>query len=185
MPLINATDTEIVYGRTDRDRWASGVVGAIMLAISTVPPIMFISAMPRSEGYSPQELEIRICGGLPFEMMGLFIFLFFLVTEDLILDLKTRTYRYRSGLPLLTRWRTGPFSDIEDIVLRKASTRQGIAYRVVFKWREPAPGLGRSMLRGVRDYILDQYGPKPHAAAVRELDMVVRRLALPGILGHD
>jgi hypothetical protein len=185
MPLLKSTETEIVYGREPGERLAAGLVGTFMLGISIIPPIMFVSTISRPQGHSPLDLVQPVAGGLFIMMMGMMIFLFFLVTEDLILDLQTRTYRYRSGLPLLARWKTGPFTDIADVVLRKVTTKQGVAYRVALTWHETPPGFWRAVLRDMRDFVLDNSAPKPLEAATEEMNTLVRGLALPNITGHN
>ena len=184
MPLLKSTDTEIVYGAPAKARLAAGLVGAFMLAVSTGIPVLLWTTRAQYIGQSPLALAGPIGFGCFSIMMGLFIFLFFQVNEEIVLDLQTRTYRYRAGITWLTRWHTGVFSDIEDVAARKVSTKQGTAYRVALQWKQTGRGFWRAVLRDMREFVLDQSDAKPLVDAESERNMLAEHLALPGTTNH-
>jgi hypothetical protein len=137
MPLIKQDAAEVVYGKMPGSRWfcllAMPLIGGLFASL----PIMLFPTQRWITDRSPLEIIPRVALLSLIALFGVFMVLLCLYgagPEDLILDLRTRTYRFRRGFPLLARWQTGPFSDIDTLYIRRQATKGGVFYRLMMGW---------------------------------------------------
>jgi hypothetical protein len=184
MPLISSNNNQIVYGRTSGSRWFSGIAAPCILALFTSLPLMLWSHLPWSVGHSPLELAQPLGLLLLMETCGIAISLtgfYGAGPEDLILDLTTRTYRFRRGFPLLAHWKTGPFSDFAGVELRTRVNKKLVFYRVVLTWRDTSGGNPSALSKFLQQLFKEVqiFATQSEAEATRELNTAAERLSLP------
>lgn len=86
---------------------------------------------------SPLEIASRGSFGL-FLLAGLLPILVFLYAagpDDLILDLKCRTYRFRRGFPWQRKWWEGSFDDIECLYTKEYQGKNLTSYQMLLGWK--------------------------------------------------
>jgi hypothetical protein len=93
--------------------------------------------------------------------------------EDLVLDLANRTYRLRTGLLFLARWREGPLDDLAHLELRKESGATAWSIRLVWSVPRRRP----FAMDSVRDTGTD--GKDPRLWLCRRMEAYARRLGIP------
>jgi hypothetical protein len=69
-------------------------------------------------------------------LIGAGLFLWASGPRDLSIDMVTRRYRRRQGLPGLAHWETGSVEDIARIYIQRRSMRQGERYWLKVAWRD-------------------------------------------------
>ena len=135
---LKVTDSQIVYQREMRIRWFCGIATVFIAALFASIPVMTAPGSTWFQERSPLEILAYLAFPLFISLCGLAIVvtgLYGAGPEDLMVDLTTRTYRFRRGFPLLARWQDGTLEDIEAIYVRKFQNKSATVYWVMLAWK--------------------------------------------------
>lgn len=141
---VQADENFIVYRkRKSASLWASALF--LVLVAGAVLATQMLLSEPRDMRHPLENALDYVSGGV-FECLFLsssVAMLFLAGHEDLILDLKAKTFRFRKGVFGLARWREGDFSEIESLLLVAVKPvkslydvgKSALNYRVYLIWR--------------------------------------------------
>jgi hypothetical protein len=182
MTLIKSDATEIVYQKSLKVRWFCFFFAALFIAMcgylaaAMFPSKQYMYARSPLEIVSRESSVLFVSAGL----LPILIGLYGAGPDDLILDLKRRTYRFRRGFPWQRKWWEGSFDDIECLYTKDYQTNNSIC-QMLLGWKgtggEDRFALGDGDLQHRKDVLL---GSAPGMAeAFEQIKTVAARMGVP------
>ena len=183
MALIKSDSTEIVYRKSPGLRWFAAVLAALFIAmIGYLGTAMFPS---KQYMYARSPLEIASRGSYVLILLGGLLpilgFLYAAGPDNLILDLRRRTYRFRRGFPWQTKWWEGSFDDIECLYTKAEQGNNLTHHQMLLAWKgvggEDRFALGDGDLQHRKDVLL---GSAPSMReAFEQIEPIAERMGVP------
>jgi hypothetical protein len=182
MALIKSDSIEIVYQRSSRLRWFASLFVVLFIAMFGYLAMAMFPSKQYMYARSPFEIVSRASSVL-FVLAGLLpilIGLYAAGSDDLILDLKRRTYRFRRGFPWQRKWWEGSFDDIECLYTKEYQAKNSIC-QMLLGWKgtggEDRFAFGDGDLQHRKDVLLGSAPSMPEA--FEQIRAIAGRMGVP------
>ena len=142
MKLIVSDEREIIYRKPPAERVCSSAMALLFVTgLIWVMPAMHVFNKQAWQDMAPVEIIGRgsVIAYLLLLLLAPLLLWYMAGPEELMVDLLTRSYRFRRGFPLLAQWQTGPIDDIRCLYT-KPSKRQSSSkfYHALLAWKSDA-----------------------------------------------